>query len=233
MSDARRTDPAPWRRPVVSRRAAARAALLALGAALLAAGCDRTPAGSAPIAVHATAAEQLISQAGEALQQRHYNEAIALFESALSLRADALGYALLGDCYWSQWKHGNHDPRLLERANAEYLRGLALDPNHCGLNHATGRDLVLLGRPAEALPYLDAARTRCLRQSLEAQNLWFRIQALVALGRVDEAKLELAAMAAGFPGHRMTGLAGRLLAETTRDPALLAQYPETADAAKK
>ena len=81
-----------------------------------------------------------------------------LLKSHSLQRPDATVFALLGDCYWSQWKYGNHDPRLLERANVEYRKGLALDVNHCGLNHATGRDLVLLNRHAEALGYLDAAK---------------------------------------------------------------------------
>jgi tetratricopeptide (TPR) repeat protein len=219
-------------------RAAATVTLALLGLALLAAGCDRpmsSPVGhtTPPVSAHTYAWDRLVDQAGTALEKRHYAEAIALFESALSLRPDATVFALLGDCYWSQWKHGNHDPRLLERANAEYLKGLALDANHCGLNHATGRDLVLLNRHAEALPYLDTAKVCCLRQPLEAQNLWFRIQALVALRRADEAQIDFAEMEVRFASHRMTALAGRLLADTTQNAALRARYPEITDAAKK
>lgn len=203
--------------------------LAALTLAVLLAGCDRPVSSLLPVA----GPDQLVNQAVAALQQKHYNEAIALFESALSQRPDATVFALLGDCYWSQWKYGNHDPRLLERANVEYLKGLALDANHCGLNHATGRDLVLLNRHAEALPYLDTAKVCCLRQPLEAQNLWFRIQALVALRRVDEAQADFAGMEARFASHRMTALAGRLLADTTQNAALRAKYGEDTAAPKK
>ncbi len=197
----------------------------ALALVLLLAGCDR-------LAVLADPQAQ-VEKAYAALERKEYSEAIALFESSLRRRPDATVFALLGDCYWSQWKHGNHDPRLLERANVEYRKGLALDANHCGLNHATGRDLVLLNRPAEALPFLDAAKSRCAQQSLEAQNLSFRIQALVALRRLDEARTEFAGLSERFARHRMTELAGRLLAETTQDAALLAKYPGKTDAVKK
>ncbi len=206
---------------------------LILAFAVWLSGCERPSVPSPPAFMSATAPDQLVNQAVAALQQKHYNEAIALFESALSQRPDATVFALLGDCYWSQWKYGNHDPRLLERANVEYLKGLALDANHCGLNHATGRDLVLLNRHAEALPYLDTAKVCCLRQPLEAQNLWFRIQALVALRRVDEAQSDFAGMEARFASHRMTALAGRLLADTTQNAALRAKYGEDTAAPKK
>lgn len=197
----------------------------ALALVLPLAGCDR-------LAVDADPQTQ-VEQAYTALERKQYSEAIALFESSLRRRPDATVFALLGDCYWSQWKNGNHDPRLLERANVEYRKGLALDANHCGLNHATGRDLVLLNRPAEALPFLDAAKSRCAQQPLEAQNLSFRIQALIALRRLDEARTEFAGLSARFPEHRMTGLAGRQLAETTQDAALLARYPVKTEAVKK
>ncbi len=207
-------------------------------AVLLAFGCDRpgsSPTGHSPppLSAHETSWDHLVNQAIAALEKKHYNEAVSLFESALSLKADATVFALLGDCYWSQWKHGTQDPRLLERANAEYLKGLAVDPKHCGLNHATGRDLVLLHRPAEALAYLDAAKVRCLNQSLEAQNLWFRIQALVALKRVDEAKTDFAALERRFATSTMTERAGQFIAEATQDAGLRAKYPKTSDAAKK
>ena len=219
-------------------RAAATVTLAVLGLALLAAGCDRpmsSPVGSTPppVSAHASAWDQLVNRAGTALEEKHYAEAIALFESALKLRPDATVFALLGDCYWSQWKHGNHDPRLLERANAEYLKGLPLDPAHCGLNHAIGRDLVLLNRPAEALAYLEAAKLRCLNRPLEAQNFWFRIQALVALQRLDEAKTDFADLQARFAASPMTERAGRLLAATTQDAALLAKYGGDSAATKK
>jgi tetratricopeptide (TPR) repeat protein len=197
----------------------------AVALVLLLAGCDQLSVSADP--------QAQVEQAYAALERKQYGEAIALFESSLRQRPDATVFALLGDCYWSQWKHGNHDPRLLERANVEYRKGLALDGNHCGLNHATGRDLVLLKRPAEALPYLDAAKTRCARQSLEAQNLWFRIQALVALRRVDEAQIEFAGMSERFALHPMTDLAGQLLADTTQDVALRAKYRGKAEAVKK
>lgn len=191
-------------------------AALAIG--LLLAGCDKPAVTADP--------QTQVEQACAALERKQYAEAIARFESALRQRPDATVFALLGDCYWSQWKHGNHDPRLLERANVEYRKGLALDANHCGLNHATGRDLVLLHRHAEALGYLDAAKRCCAQQPLEAQNLWFRIQALVALQRLDEAKTDFAGMSERFASHPMTDLAGRLLADTTQDPALRAKYRE-------
>lgn len=197
----------------------------ALALVLLLAGCDRLAPDADP--------QTQVEQAYTALERKQYSEAIALFESSLRRRPDATVFALLGDCYWSQWKHGNHDPRLLERANVEYRKGLALDANHCGLNHATGRDLVLLNRPAEALPFLDAAKSRCAQQSLEAQNLSFRIQALVALRRLDEARTEFAGLSARFPEHRMTELAGRQLADATQDAALLAKYPVKTEAVKK
>lgn len=197
----------------------------ALALVLLLAGCDKLAVSADP--------QTQVEQACAALERKQYGEAIALFESALRQRPDATVFALLGDCYWSQWKYGNHDPRLLERANIEYRKGLALDVNHCGLNHATGRDLVLLNRHAEALGYLDAAKLRCAHQSLEAQNLWFRIQALVALRRLDEAQTEFAGMSERFALHPMTDLAGRLLADTTQDAALLAKYPGKPDAVKK
>lgn len=222
----------------LSRFLATGGAVSTLGLAVLTPGCDRPASSPAahtppPRSSSATSADQLVQQAIAAFDKTHYNEAIALFESALSLRPDATVFALLGDCYWSQWKHGNHDPRLLERANVEYRKGLALDAGHCGLHHAMGRDLVLLHRPAEALPYLDAAKVRCLNQSLEAQNLWFRIQALVALGRPGEAKTEFAGLQQRFADNPMTDRAGRLLAATTQDAALLAKYPEKTDAAKQ
>ncbi len=205
---------------------------------LLQLGCGRpgsTPSGhrSASAAPDDDSADRLVAQAIAALEGRQYAAAISLFESALQRRPDATVFALLGDCYWSQWKHGNHDPRLLERANVEYRKGLALDANHCGLNHATGRDLVLLNRPAEALPFLDTAKSRCAQQLLEAQNLSFRIQALVALRRLDEARTEFAGLSERFARHRMTELAGRVLAEATQDAALLARYPAKTDAVKK
>jgi len=179
---------------------------------LLLAGCGKMGVSADP--------QVQVEQACAALERKQYGEAIALFESALRQRPDATVFALLGDCYWSQWKQGNHDPRLLERADVEYRKGLALDVNHCGLNHATGRDLVLLHRPAEALPYLDAATLRCAGRPLEAQNLWFRIQALVALRRLDEAQTEFAGMSERFASHPMTQLAGRLLADPKPDATL-------------
>lgn len=222
----------------LSRFPATGVAITALGLVVLTAGCDRpasSTAGRTPLPSSSSdrSPDELVQQAIAALDKKHYTEAIALFESALSLRPDATVFALLGDCYWSQWKHGNLDPRLLERANVEYRKGLALDAGHCGLHHAMGRDLVLLHRPAEALPYLDAAKVRCRNQSLEAQNLWFRIQALVALGRPGEAKTEFAGLQERFADSPMTDRAGRLLAATTQDAALLAKYPEKTDTAKK
>lgn len=221
----------------VSDFRAASVALTTLGLALLT-GCDRPVSSSVnrtppPRSAAVSSPDQQVEQALAALDGKHYREAIALFESALKLRPDATVFALLGDCYWSQWKQGNHDPRLLERANVEYLKGLALDASHCGLNHATGRDLVLLHRHAEALPYLDAAKVRCLRQTLEAQNLWFRIQALVALQRLDEAKSDFADLQARFAASPMTERAGRLLAATTQDAALPEKYRGDSAATKK
>lgn len=203
-------------------------AVLAL-VAVLQLGCGRpgsTPAGhrSSSASDDDDAANRLVAQGIAALEGRQYAAAIPLFESALRHRPDATVFALLGDCYWSQWKHGHHDPKLLEQASVHYRKGLVLDGRHCGLNHALGRDLVLLHRPAEALPFLNSARACCVNRPLEAQNLWFRIQALVAIDRVDMAKDELAVMTSRFAGNQMTERAGRLLAEQTQDPDLLARW---------
>ena len=209
-------------------------ALLALSASL--AGTSKPDAPAAPTsqaaADAAQAQEKLINDGYMALDAKSYDEAISLFTQAFEQNPSAVGQAQIGDCYWVQWKRGNTDTPLLEKANIHYLKALELDPAHHGSNHALGRDLVLLKHPAEALRFLDEAGRTSSGSSLAAQNLRFRLDAYIALGKMTEAEADFAGLLKKHPNHRQTYTAGVLLGSHKGDLAMVALYREKLNAAK-
>ncbi|MEY4488276.1 MAG: hypothetical protein RIQ79_784 [Verrucomicrobiota bacterium] len=197
----------------------------------LSAGCASTSKPGAPATPAAQIApatverqEKLIKDGYVALDAKSYDEALRLFTQAFELSPSAVGQAMIGDCYWVQRKHGNTDPRLLEKADIHYLKALALDPAHHGSNHALGRDLVLLKRPAEALPYLDAADRTSAGSSLASQNLLFRVNANIALGKTAEAEADFARLLKDHAGDWNTYDAGIKLGTHKGDQAMIANY---------
>jgi len=163
-------------------------------------------------------AQQLLQLAQDKLDAKQYEEAIELFTKLAKRRPTATKHALIGDCYWKQQK--------LEQADVHYHQALALDPKHCGANHALGRDAVLLKKYQDSLQYLNTASEICAGTVLQAQNLRFRVEALLQLDRIDEAQTDLQKLATEFPESINTYEAGLLVATKKGDLSLAADYEE-------
>ncbi len=159
---------------------------------------------------------QLMDLALEKLRSKEYEAAIRLFTQLAERAPTATHYALLGDCYRKQ--------RQLERADVHYRQALAVDPQHCGANHALGRDAVLLKRYRDAIPYLDAANDACVGTVLHAQNLRFRVEAFLGLDRVADADSDMKRLSDEYPENRNTYEAGILIARRIGDQSLLNDY---------
>ena len=167
-------------------------------------------------------ADQLLALAYEKLDAEKYDEAIDLFRRLVERSPTATKYAMLGDCYWKQ--------RKLEQADVHYREALALDPKHCGANHALGRDAVLLKRYQDAISYLDTANKVCAGTPVYAQNLRFRIEALAQLDRLSEAQSDMRKLLSEYPDNPNTFEAGILLARKVGDDTLAAEYQRKLDA---
>lgn len=161
-------------------------------------------------------ADQLLKLAEEKLDAEEYEEAIKLFTRLAELSPTATHYALIGDCYWKQMK--------LNEADVHYRKALELDPKHCGANHALGRDAVLEKRYEDAISYLDIANDVCEGTILHAQNLLFRVEALLQLDRVTEAESDMQKLTSAYPDDPNTFYAGVLVAKKKGDEALAEQY---------
>jgi len=166
-------------------------------------------------------ADQLLALAYEKLDAEKYEDAINLFQRLVEQAPTATTYAMLGDCYWKQ-----HE---LEQADVHYRQALALDPKHCGANHALGRDAVLLKRFQDAIPFLDTANKICEGTSVYAQNLRFRVAALAQLDRLEEAHSDMRKLLSEYPEDPNTFEAGILLASREGDDTLAAEYQQKLD----
>lgn len=167
-------------------------------------------------------ADQLLALAYEKLDAEKYDEAIDLFRQLVQRSPTATTYAMLGDCYWKQLE--------LEQADVHYRQALALDPKHCGANHALGRDAVLLKSYKDAIPYLDTANEICVGTPIYAQNLRFRVAALTQLDRLAEAHSDMRKLLVEYPENPNTFEAGILLASKEGDDTLAAEYQSKLDA---
>ena len=167
-------------------------------------------------------ADQLLAFAEEKLDAEKYEEAIKLFKRLVERSPTATNYASLGDCYWKQ--------RELKQADVHYRQALAIDPKHCGANHALGRDAVLLKKYQDAVPYLDTANEVCVGTPVYAQNLRFRVEAMLQLDRIAEAESGMQKLRTEFPANPNTHEAGILLARKKGDNALAAEYQGKLDA---
>lgn len=167
-------------------------------------------------------ADQLFALAYEKLDAEKYEDAIDLFERLVERNPTATTYAMLGDCFWKQQK--------LEQADVHYRQALALDPQHCGANHALGRNAVLLERHQDAIPFLDTANKFCEGTPVYAQNLRFRVAALTQLDRLEEAHSDMRKLLSEYPEDPSTFEAGILLASKEGDDILAAEYQRKLDA---
>jgi tetratricopeptide (TPR) repeat protein len=167
-------------------------------------------------------AGQLLKLGVEKLEAEEYEEAIKLFAQLAEQSPTATNYALIGDCYWKQMK--------LDEADVHYRRALELDPKHCGANHALGRDAVLQKRYQDSMAYLDSANEVCTGTILHAQNLRFRVEALLELDRVAEAESDMQKLTSAYPDDPNTFYAGMLVAKSKGDEVLAEQYKAKLDA---
>jgi tetratricopeptide (TPR) repeat protein len=160
--------------------------------------------------------DKLFKLGQEKLDAKLYDEAIDLFTELAEISPTATNHALIGDCFWKR--------RKLEEADVHYRKALELDPKHCGANHALGRDAVLLKRYQDAVPYLNEANELCAGSVLHAQNLRFRVEASLELGKIAEAEVDMATLTSEYPENANTYEAGVLVATKNGDEALAAEY---------
>ena len=161
---------------------------------------------------------QLVKLGVEKFDAKEYDDAIEFFTKAVEQNPRATNHAFIGDCYWKMGK--------LEQADVHYRRALEVDPKHCGANHALGRDAVLLKQYQEAIQYLDTANDVCAGTAVHAQNLRFRVEALLELDRLSEAEADLQELLERYPDDADTYEAGLLVATKKGDESLVAEYEE-------
>jgi Tfp pilus assembly protein PilF len=159
---------------------------------------------------------QLVKLGVEKFDAKEYDEAIEFFTKAVEQNPRATNHAFIGDCYW---KKGD-----LDKADFHYLRALEVDRNHCGANHALGRNAVLQKRFEDAIPYLDKANEVCAGTIVHAQNLRLRVEALLELDRLDDAESDLKELVAKYPDDGNTHEAGLMVATRKGDTSLAAEY---------
>lgn len=164
----------------------------------------------------AKSATQLLLLAEEKLDAKKFDEAIELYTQLAQRFPTATHHALIGDCYWMQ--------RKLEQANIHYREAIAVDPHHCGANHALGRNAVLQKNYQDGIVYLDVASNCCAGTALHAQNLRYRVEALLALDRDSEAQSDLDFLLQEYPQNADTYQAGILVAKKSGNDALVEQY---------
>ena len=164
----------------------------------------------------ANSANALVTTGLQKLKDKQYDEALECFRSAAEKSPNATTWALAGDCLWLQ--------RKLEQADAYYLRALEVDPNHCGANHALGRDAVLLKKYDKAMPYIEKANALCEGNPLHAQNLRLCVEALLGLDKVDQAESYSEKLRSAYPRDRNTIEAGLMLAVKKGDESAAEGY---------
>jgi predicted Zn-dependent protease len=115
-----------------------------------------------------------------------------------------------------------YQKELLPQAADGFKRAIAQDPNDRESVEMAGVSLFRMGRPADALPYLERAHTAVVRTNVDpeyALGLCY-----LELGRYDEARRSFAAQY-GFPGDSAAAylLAGRLFLRHDNREAAIAQ----------
>lgn len=161
-------------------------------------------------------ANALVTKGLQKLKDKQFDDALECFRSAAEKSPSATTWALAGDCLWLQ--------RKLEDADAYYRRALEVDPNHCGANHALGRDAVLLKRYDKAIRYLEKANALCEGSLLHAQNLRFCVEALLGLDKVELAESYFKKLRSAYPCDRNTAEAGLMLAVKKGDESAAEDY---------
>ena len=135
-----------------------RAALAGLAAAILAAGCRSLEQEAIDVSHN-----MLLSGAGKDVQNKRYHAAINKLEKAAALKPDhAASHFRLGNVLVLRAR----DPEVNEeafrnfvsRALTHHLKALELAPEIAQVHYYVGQDLILLGRPAEAIAYLEKAQ---------------------------------------------------------------------------
>lgn len=140
-------------------RMACQAVFLAVALAL-AAGC-RTPEQRAPDLLH----NILLAGAEKDVNNGQYDRAIHKLRQATALKPEeARTHLLLGNTLVERalQPDANEEARekLVSQALEAHQTALRLAPKSPQANYHVGRDLILLGRPAESIAYLEQARRR-------------------------------------------------------------------------
>jgi Tfp pilus assembly protein PilF len=127
-------------------------------------------------------ARRYFQEGYEAQMQDRLDEAVACYRKSIEIHPTAEAHTFLGWVYSFQGRH--------EEAIAECKIAIAVDPDFGNPYNDIGAYLIELGRPAEAIPWLERAK-KAARYEPRYYPYFNLARIFIRQGRIQEAIVEL------------------------------------------